>query len=376
MKNEKYIMSDKEIKLMHACKQLDTKTTSYVAEASECGVTERHMRRVYAKWRLGGTAELIHKSRKKPGKRKIPEETIDTVISFIKNELPGYNPAHAQEACAEELGIVLSVPTVRKYMRERNIKTGSYRAKPVVRQHRERKLSFGMMLQGDGSFHRWFGPEYPKCCLLVLIDDATNTGMARFSQEEEIHELLLLLKGWIETHGVPQSLYFDRRNAYVPTSDDTKHIPQVCDRLGIEIINANSPQAKGRVERANKTLQDRLCAELRRAGITTIQDGNRFLVEQFLPRFNKRFAKTAWNVNNAHVAMSETSDLDKIFGKRSVRTVCNDFTVHHLRRVFQVLKYSPIAIRPRAKIDIYEYLNNTVKVFYKGIELPIKEVFL
>ena len=125
-------MSDKEIKLMHACKQLDTKTTSYVAEASECGVTERHMRRVYAKWRLGGTAELIHKSRKKPGKRKIPEETIDTVISFIKNELPGYNPAHAQEACAEELGIVLSVPTVRKYMRERNIKTGSYRAKPVV----------------------------------------------------------------------------------------------------------------------------------------------------------------------------------------------------------------------------------------------------
>ena len=194
---------------MQACGRLATQTTSFVDEARRCEITERHMRRVYAKWKEDGVSALIHKARGHPGKRTIPKETIELVISFIREELSGYTPAHAKEVCAEELGITLSVPTIRKYMKAAGLQTCAYRTKKVSRQQRARKRSFGMMLQCDGSFHHWFGPNYPVCCLLVFIDDATNAIMARFAQEEEIVEFLTLLKSWIATYGIPESLYYE-----------------------------------------------------------------------------------------------------------------------------------------------------------------------
>ncbi len=364
-------MSTKEVRYMQACIRLATGTTSAKDEAERSGVTLRHMRRLFKRWKEGSEGALAHRSRGRPGPRKIPPEVMEKAISFIKEELEGYSPAYAKEVLAEEHDIHISPPTLRKAMAEAGIAVTRYRVRSSPRHtFRERKPYFGMMIQCDGSFHQWFGTT--KTCLLVMIDDATGLIKARFAYEEELSELLALIKDWIREYGIPSALYCDQRNAYVPTPEGNKHFQQVCERLGVQIINAGSPQAKGRVERVNKTLQGRLCAALKRAGISTLTEANCFL-PAFLAAFNERFALKAWGIHNAHVPLDAQYDLDHLFGKRSFRVCTNDYTIRYQTRSFQILK-GGAGLRPGMRVEIYAYLDGRIQLFYKGRTLTMKEV--
>ena len=241
------------------------------------------------------------------------------------------------------------------------------------------------MVQGDGSFHRWFGAHRPPACLIVLIDDATNVVEALFAEQEYTTAVLTLLCRWVQKYGVPGILYFDRRNAYVSKPAETideqlAGVPhdtpftRTCRELGIRVTNAHTPQAKGRVERANRTLQERLIPVLRYKGLTTIDAANHFLTTTFLREFNDRFAQTPEQTQDAHQPLNEALDVDRLFSIRHTRTVTNAWTIRFKNHIYQLTRNTMVPVRPSSKVEVSEHLDGSVHIYYKDTKLAIKDV--
>ena len=253
------------------------------------------------------------------------------ILTIVETELSGHTPVHAAEILKKEYNITIHPNTLRTWMKQHGtIPVRTYKPRKH-RTRRERSKYRGELIQVDGSFHRWFGSTMPSCCLIAMIDDATNQIYAQFAEQEYASSVVTVLSEWISCHGIPMKLYFDLRNAYVPSkkkgdTEERVYIPAVCERLGIQIINAHSPQAKGRVERLFRTLQDRLCAELQRHGITSIEEGNLFLKQYYCQVYNEQFASAPILPEDAHVSVHPGYDMDKVYGMHHTRTVTNDWT--------------------------------------------------
>ena len=286
-------MSGKErrrLVLMAAVK----KGSMSVAEAGRVmGVSYRQAKRIWQRFRKMGDAGLVHRRRGQAGPRRKTAEFRGRVLARVQERYDDFGPTLAAEKLAEE-GLAIDHETLRRWL----VETGRWRVGRKRHKHRawrERKECFGQMVQLDGSHHAWFEGRAPKAVLMVMIDDATNVTAARFAPEETTEASYEVLEAWVRKYGVPSSLYVDRDSIYrcerlasveeqIAGEEPQTHFGRAMEQLGIELILANSPQAKGRVERCNGVLQDRLVKELRLAGISDIDAANDFLAKKFLPQ--------------------------------------------------------------------------------------------
>lgn len=350
-------------------------------------LSREHVNRLCQKIRKKGDRAIIHGLRGRKSNHQLLESLINKAKKILKEKYSDFGPTFAAEKLLEIEGIRLSDEKVRQLMIAEALWKNKKR-KGVHREWRERKDCFGEMAQMDGSDHAWFEGRGNKCILLASIDDATSQIFLRFTEHEDTRNLMQFSKAYMERYGRPRSFYVDKDSIYItnrkPSLEEelqgkkyalTQFTRAMEIDLGIKVINAGSPQAKGRVERLFGTLQDRLVKELRLAGISTISAANDFLDKIYLSKHNEKFDVTPKNSTNLHRHVNKTkAELDSIFSFQEERTLCNDYTIHWKNRLFQIEKYQPFFLLPRTKVIVEERLNGKIKIKYKKKHLKMREI--
>lgn len=343
--------------------------------------------RLCQKIKKNGDRAIIHGLRGRPSNHQLSQELLDRAKRKLKEKYPDFGPTFAAEKLIEVEGIKLSDETVRQLMIDMNLWKERQR-RATHREWRERKDCFGEMPQMDGSNHKWFEDRAGKCVLLASIDDANNKIFLRFTEHEDTRNLMLFSRIYMNKFGKPRSFYVDKDSIYVTNRQPgleeelqgkkyalTQFTRAMEVDLDVKVINAGSPQAKGRVERLFKTLQDRLVKELRLAGISTIKEANRFLDQIYIHKHNRRFSVPPKNKTDMHRPVNKTeAELDAILSFQETRVLCNDYTIHWRNRLFQVEKHQPYFLLPRTRVVVEERLNGKIKIKYKGKYLKIHEI--
>lgn len=348
-------------------------------QASEVlGLSVRQVWRLKAAHDKEGVAAFIHGNRGRPSPGRIAEDVRSRVRELLAGPYAGCNDHHLAELLALREGIVLSRKTIERIRREAGLKPARRRRPAKHRQRRERMPQEGMLLQVDGSPHHWFGPDQPACTLLVAVEDATGAVVAAlFREHEDAQGYFLLLLQVLKARGIPLDLYHDRHSVFQDNSrrpwtleeelqghKEPTQFSRALEELGITSIAAGSPQAKGRVERLNGTLQDRLVQELRLADIADIRAGNRFL-PTYLERFNDRFSVRAEEPGLAYRPLDATLDLDRVLSFRYQRVVALDNTVRLEGRLIQVPPGPGQRSYAGARVWVHEFLDGSLGVWYK-----------
>jgi transposase len=351
-----------------------------VNEAAQLiGVSERHTWRLLAAYRKEGASALAHGNRGRLPANTISPVIKEEVISLAEARYQGVNHTHLTELLEEREGFVLSRSTVRRLMALRGLSSPWRRRRPRHRYRRQRMPQEGMLIQIDGSHHRWLEERGPRFALLLSVDDATGKVPYAFFQEKENTEgYFRLLLGIVQRYGIPLALYSDRHLAFrrsrapygsvdgfLVDSGKPTQFGRAIRELGITHIFARSPEAKGRVERVAGTFQDRLVTELRLAGASTIDEANAVL-EDFIPRFNKRFGVPATRLESAYRPVDPGVDIGGVFCFKEKRRVAKDNTVQYYEHTLQLF---PDADRPsyaRARVEVQQRLDGQLVVCYKG----------
>ena len=347
-------------------------------------ISYRQTRRLLKRLRKHGAAGLVHKSRGRPSNKAKSLQFKQKVLKIYKELYDGFGPTLAAEKLLEDHELVLDHETLRRWL----LAHGLWQKSRKRRKHRTRrdpKEHFGEMIQMDGSHHKWFGENGEKACLIVMVDDATKTKFAFMAEEETIVGCMQTLWIWIKLRGIPNIIYADRKNVYVtgrqPTPDEqlagTKPLTVfgiACEKLGIKIISANSPQAKGRVERTNAIYQDRFVKELKLKDITTIDGANELLLGGFNDSLNRKFIIAPADKQDFHRPVPKGLDLKNVFCFEQTRTVGNDWTISYKGRSFQILKANMPLPRPRQKILVREHLDQSITLYNGDNRLKYKEI--
>lgn len=382
---EQLTMSNREIdKLKVIQNTIDGKLT-WPQAADILSLSERQVGRLCARVREEGNGGVIHGLKGLPSNNKLPEAMIEEAIGLIKQHYYDFGPTLANEHLFDDHNILVSTNTLRKAM----IMAELYKPKahkPKHRDWRERRSCVGMLVQLDGSEHDWFEGRGPKCALLVFIDDATSRILyARFITVEDTVNLMRCTKEYLKINGRPVAIYVDKDSIYkinrqasideelrdaMPLSQFTRAMGE----LGVEMIFANSPQAKGRVERGFRTHQDRLVKELRLAGISDMAAANKFLETVYIAKHNGKFAVAPASRHNAHRPLLKTHRLDEILCVKLNRTLANDYTLRFDNKFFQVTKDQDIRIRPKDIVTIEEWLDGSMHLKFKGVYLQYKRI--
>lgn len=347
--------------------------------ATVLGVSERQVWRLLAAYREEGAAALAHGNRGRPPTNVTPAALREQVVTLVQERYGGVNHTHLVELLAEREGVVLSRSTVRRLLGQAGLSSPRQRRPPRHRQRRQRMPQAGMLLQLDGSHHAWLEDRGPRLTLLLAVDDATGTPpYALFREQEDTHGYFELLQGIIERHGIPLGIYTDR-HAVFQTRGYTDAVARGADHeptqfgramreLGITQVFAHSPEAKGRVERMNGTFQDRLVAELRLAGATTLAAANRVLWD-FLLRFCERFGVPAAQEGSAYRPVPAELNLASVLCIKERRRVARDNTVQYHGRTLQLFPGTERSSYARARVEVQERLDGRVLVAYRGTVL-------
>ena len=375
-------MSKKEWARLKVVEKVIEKQMTQGKAASILGLSERQVRRIAKKVQVEGIAGITHHSRGKPSTRKIPEQLKDRVIGLYQETYSDFGPTLFQEKLLERDGIKINKETLRTWL----IEEGFWKKKLKRSQHRcwrERKDYLGEMVQMDGSHHDWLEGRGPELVLMAYIDDATNTTFARFYDYEGTIPAMDSFKGYIRQYGVPQNLYLDKHTTYKSNAKLTieeelegkrepkSQFERALEELGVEVIHANSPQAKGRIERLFKTFQDRLIKEMRLKNISTKEEANKFL-EGYLPKHNKRFSKLPINIANLHREIPKELNLESIFSLKTKRVLKNDWTISYDNQLYQI-EETPFNTRIKSVV-VEERIDNTIHLIYNDIELRYKKI--
>jgi transposase len=331
-------MSQQERDRLHWLKQAEGKQITQAQAAERMGVSERWVRELLRRKKQEGDRVVVHRLRGRSSNRKLPERMRKRVLALIGKQYSDFGPTLIAEYLASEQGIEVGKETVRKWM----IGAGLWRARRArvsqVHSWRARRESAGELLQWDTSVHAWLEDRGPAQMYLVgMIDDATNRLHAQFVEADTTEQNMQVLKRYLELYGRPQAVYTDKAGMFQPTlapgwkneepgPKTETQIGRALRELGIEWIAAHSPQAKGRIERCFGTLQDRLVKALRRAGVRTLEQANRYLEEVFLPYWNQRFVRTPARAADGHRGL-ERVDVASILSWAENRQVANDYTV-------------------------------------------------
>jgi len=368
-------MSRKELGRLEALVDLDAGRTTAAQAARLIGVSERHAFRLLKAYRASGAAGLASRRRGRPSNRRYPEQVREAALAAIRERYPDFGPTLAAEKLAEVHDLELGRETVRRWMAAAGLWTPREGRGPRVHQPRHRRDCPGELVQVDGCEHAWFEDRGPCCTLLVFVDDATGRLMhLRFVESESTLAYLRAARSYVEAHGRPVAFYSDKHSVFRVTGagrDGTTQFGRAMRELNVEVICANSPQAKGRVERAHKTLQDRLVKELRLAGVGTVEAANAFL-PGFTADYNARFAKEPRLAKDLHRPAPDAADLDEIMTVREERTVSASLTLHYDKAL--ILLEPGEATRPlaRQRITVVSYPDGRFAIRHKGRDLPFR----
>lgn len=369
-------MSDKEIDRLGVLIQVQAKRLSQLEASKLLKVSVRQIRKLLAKFRLEGAVGIVSKRRGVPSNNQIALVDKERVIALLKEMYEDFGPSLASEKLLERHNIKVSKETVRKWMIENRLWM-SRQSHKVIHKTRLRRSCFGELIQVDGSHHHWFGEDDPLVNLTVFIDDATSiiTG-AHFSKTETLEAYFTALKQQIRAHGIPRALYSDKASIFhCSGSNKDTQLGRALKTLDIELILANSPQAKGRVERCNRTLQDRLIKEMRLRGIRTIEEANAYLPE-FLKGHNARFAREPMSGYNAH-RPADGHDLETILCRHETRTLNSSAGFQFNNIAYQLQDVLEIRRLNGQKVEICVSTAGRLRVFLGNREvkaMPVTEV--
>jgi hypothetical protein len=377
-------MSQEEIKRVVVMERVKRGTLKLVDAAGCMLVSYRQAKRIWARFKQDGAKGLLHKSRGRPSNRAMSEDFRFKVLNLYKEKYYGFGPTFASEKLDELDRIEINDETLRLWLMEDGL-WSKHRQRKKHRLQRQRRDHFGELLQMDGSTHRWFSKIKRDYCLLSIVDDATGVTLSRFDYEETTQLAMRTLWEWIKLYGIPREIYVDGKNSYVldkKTIEDMNleedealtQFGMACKKLGIKIIRAHSPQAKGRVERKNGVHQDRLVKELKLKDINEIEEGNNFLRDYYLKKINNKFSKEPMSEINFHMKVSKGLDLRTVFCIEERRCVNNDWTVRHKNTFYQIEKDNEKLPNPKDRVVISTWLDGTIHIMFNGRALKYKRI--
>ena len=370
-------MSAKERERLKLFERVKRGELTQLEAAQLGGLSYRQTRRLYKRYREGGDRGLLHRGRGRPSNRAHPAAFKTTVLARYQERYPDFGPTLATEKLALE-GHVVDHETLRGWL----LKAGLWQKRRKRGKHRswrERRAHFGELVQLDGSHHHWFEKRAPKACLMNMVDDAQSTTLSWLAEEETIFAAMQLLWQWIDRYGIPQSLYTDKKNVYVidektreKAADSGEEVftqfGRACRQLGIKIITAHSPEAKGRVERNHGIYQDRLVKELRLAEINTIEAANEFLQNDYCDQLNEKFAVAPRSAVDFHRS-AKGYDLASIFCIEEERTLTLDWVVRFDNQFYQLQPLRKTQL-PKGQVLVRRYLNGELHFCYDERDLP------
>ena len=372
-----YNMSSKELSRRDIIIRVDRKELTQLTAAAMLNIGDRRVREILAEYRKYGDIAFVSKKRGKPSNRALPEEFRNKAISLVKQNYYDFGPTFAAEKLAENHNIKVHNTTLRCWMIEDNIFRTKRRKPTKIHQSRERRDCVGELIQIDGSHHAWFEGRADKCCLLVFIDDATSALMyCRFEKSETSQGYFRATKDYINTYGKPLEFYSDRAGIFKVNhkcaEPNKTQFQRAMGQLNIKLTYAYSPQAKGRVERANKTLQDRLIKEMRLRGINNIDDANKYLPE-FISKYNEKFAKLPKDETNIHRQVDLTTEqLEDILSIRTTLKLSKNLEFSFNNKIYQITdKIKGYRLR-KAVVTILENTDNQTKILYKNIKCAFR----
>ncbi|WP_257010903.1 ISNCY family transposase [Burkholderia ubonensis] len=346
--------------------------------AERLGLTVRQVQRLVDRYRESGAAGLASRQRGRPGNRRLDEDLARRALTIIRDRYADFGPTLACEKLWECHGIRLAKETVRKLMTDAGLWVPRRLRPPKVYQPRARRACLGELIQIDGSEHRWFEERAPQCTLLVYVDDATSRlMMLHFTATESTFSYFEATRAYLERYGKPVALYSDKASVFRSvkaheTGRSVTHFGRAMYELNIDTFCANSSSAKGRVERAHLTLQDRLVKELRLRGINTIEDANAY-APSFMAAYNARFAKPPKSDFNAHRPLRDDEDLDGLLTWRETRRVTKSLTVQY-DRVMYLLDDTPENRKLIHRyIEVWEYPDGRIEIRADGRVLPCRQ---
>lgn len=367
-------MTEKELSRYNVIQNLIDGKINGTDAAKQVGLCIRQVKRLKVKVVKNGAQGLIHGHRGKESNRRLEVELVEKAKQNLKEKYYDFGPTFASEKLNENYGIKINKETIRAIMTEMGLWQPKPRKQPKKKHFwRARKDNYGEMEQFDGSYYQWFGEG--ETCLLLSVDDATSKiTHGQFDYHESVLAVFDFWWGYITANGLPIAIYLDKFSTYKinhPNAADNQELitqfQRAANQLGVRLITAHSPQAKGRIERMFDTLQDRLVKELRLAGITTIKEANNFLKE-YIPKFNAQFAVVPARRKDLHKSLNKTMEerLPQIFSIQKERKVNNDYTIMFKNKFYQLNDTQPTTVYKKDAVIIEEHLNGAVKINLKG----------
>jgi transposase len=369
-------MSIKELKRVAVLARVQAGDLTLRHASELMDVSYRHAKRLWKRFRQKGARGLQHRGVGRRSSHRKPAALRRQVLALIRREFAGdatherFGPTLAAEHLQAEYHLTVHHETLRRWMLAAGLWSRA-RAAPAHRQRRERKAHFGELVQLDGSFEPWLEDRGPAACLMDLVDDATSRCVLRFEPTESSWGAVRSLRTWITTYGIPKALYTDWHGVYLRKPTDAEI---ATGAVGIRIIPASSPQAKGRVERGHGTHQDRLVKKLRRGGIRDYAAANGFLAATYVPDHNARFARAPTSLEDFHTPVPAGVDLDQVFRFETTRTVSNDWVVRHDNRLLQLERRGRYYPPSRSTVLVCEYEDGHLEVWYRGQRLPWTDI--
>lgn len=370
-------MSNKELDRMLVLDRVLERALTQRAAGEMLGLSDRQIRRMLRAYEVSGAPALVSKRRGKPSNRKLPEDLHATAIELVRTRYADFGPTLAAEKLAEVHGVCVSVETLRKWMRDAGLWLSRLERRRRPQPPRHRRECLGELIQIDGSDHEWFEGRGPRCTLLVFVDDATGRIMQLyFARSESTFDYFAAMTQYLRRHGRPVAFYSDKASIFrvnhsAPKGGDgITQLGRAMQSLNIDLICANTPAAKGRVERAHQTLQDRLVKELRLRNIVDRDAANAYAPE-FAESYNQRFARVPRNDHDAHRPLQPQNDLDRIFTLHDKRRLTSNLTLHYNRALYVVDVEAPGVEHARGKlVDVRELENGEVVIEHNGTVLP------
>jgi len=382
MAKELITMSEEEVDRLRILHRVMDRELTQVYGAEVLEITDRQVRNLLYKIRDHGDRGIVHGNRGREAANKMPLELEERIGRLIESKYTDFGPTLASEKLSELDGIDISKEKARRIMIAKGLWKVRKQRDRDIHPWRERKHCFGEMVQFDGSHHMWLEDRGPKMVFMGYIDDATNHTFGRFYGYEGLYPAMDSLTHYINRYGLPRSIYLDKYKTYKATRPPNLYeelrgegpltqYQRALKELRIEIIHADSPQAKGRVERLFGTLQDRLIKEMRLAKIKTLEEANEFL-EDYLPRYNERFSKIALKEGDLHNPVPGGVDLREIFCVKDIRTINNGYIVQWKGKRF-LIDNASIAMRKR-KVEVREHFDGELTIKFNGRYLGFQEV--
>lgn len=371
-------MSMNELGRLEVVIKVVEKKLKQTEAADILNISLSQIKRLVKRYRFEGATGLISRKRGAPGNHCLQKGLKELAIGLIEDNYRDFGPTLAQEKLKEVYGLKISVSTVRELMIKKELWSSKRLKKKRVFQYRERRNRKGEMMQMDGSPHDWFEGRAANCSLIYTVDDATGEIMvARFEPTETREGYFYLMADHVKTYGRPVALYTDKHGVFkvnhkgAISGDGVTQFGRAMKELDIKLIYANTPQAKGRIERMNQTLQDRLVKELRLQKISTPEEANTFL-PTFIKAFNRKFAVVPKDPNNAHRELLPEHDLNRIFTIKENRTLTKNLTFQYKNTIYQIQTDREGYALRKAKVVIHEYKDGSIEAFYKGKKILIK----